>query len=90
MQEINGAIFDEVPKDITVWPTSVDVVKSVEAYQEKDPDTGEESTKYRVNIERYAHDEYIDVLQKKNATLEDELTSAQMALADVYEMVIGE
>ena len=38
---------------------------------------------------QYSKDEYIKVMDEKNAALEEQLTDTQLALCDVYEMIGG-
>ena len=42
---------------------------------------------YSMDEKRYTHQEYIEALGNENAELKDELTSTQLALVDVYEML---
>ena len=44
---------------------------------------------YWMDEKRYEHQEYIETLGNENAELKNELTSTQMALVDVYEMIGG-
>lgn len=40
---------------------------------------------YQYNEVQYDKDEYIQIMSEKNAALEAEITSTQLALCDVYE-----
>lgn len=42
---------------------------------------------YQYNEVQYGKDEYIHLLSEKNTALESEITSTQLALCDVYEML---
>ena len=42
---------------------------------------------YQYNEIQYTKDEYIHLLSEKNISLEAEITSTQLALCDVYEML---
>jgi hypothetical protein len=42
---------------------------------------------YEYDLTQYDKDEYITMMDEKAASLEEELTSTQMALCDVYELV---
>lgn len=42
---------------------------------------------YQYNEVQYTKDEYIHLLSEKNISLEAEITSTQLALCDVYEML---
>ena len=38
---------------------------------------------------QYSKDEYLALMDEKNAALEEQLTDTQLALCDVYEMIGG-
>ena len=42
---------------------------------------------YQYNEVQYTKDEYIHLLSEKNISLEAEITSTQLALCDMYEML---
>lgn len=42
---------------------------------------------YEYDLTQYTKDEYIQLIDEKNASLEAEITSTQLALCDVYEML---
>lgn len=46
-------------------------------------------TEYEFNQIRYTKDEYIRLVDERNADLEERLTDTQLALCDVYEMIGG-
>lgn len=46
-------------------------------------------TEYEFNQTRYTKDEYIRLVDERNADLEERLTDTQLALCDVYEMIGG-
>lgn len=48
---------------------------------------GEMEGLYSYNEIQYEKDEYIKLLSERNAALETEVTNAQLALCDVYEMI---
>lgn len=45
-------------------------------------------TEYEFNQVQYSKDEYIKMIDDKNAQLESQVTDTQMALVEVYEMVL--
>lgn len=47
-------------------------------------------TEYEYRQVRYTKDEYLRLIDDKNAQLEEQLTDTQLALCDVYEMIGGE
>lgn len=44
---------------------------------------------YEFNLVEYDKDEYIKMIDEKNAYLESQATDLQLALCDVYEMIGG-
>lgn len=54
--------------------------------------TGEESVGiegYEYDLTQYTKDEYIQMIDEKNDSLESEITSTQEALCDVYELIVA-
>ncbi len=66
--------FDEK----SVWVT--ENIKEVEVEFE-----GEAYTEYEFDQKRYSKDEYIKLIDEKNAELEAQLTDTQLALCEIYE-----
>lgn len=54
---------------------------------EKDAEGNDVDNLYQYNEVQYDKDEYIKVISQKNEELETELTSTQVALCDVYELI---
>lgn len=89
MENLKGVMYDSKPEDVIVRPTSVDVMTLVEPVNVKDEMTGKTSVKFKCNVERYTTSEYIDKLRSDNASLNMQVTQAQMGLAEVYELIAG-
>lgn len=83
-----GIMFDNKPEDVVVYPNSVYVVKSCEEVQVIDKPEGTTQTKYKCDVEVYEITEYIDVIQKENTLLNNQVTEAQIALVEVYELIL--
>ena len=49
---------------------------------------GNTHTEYEFNQIQYSKDEYIQMIDKRNDELEKNITDTQIALCDVYEMMI--
>ena len=49
---------------------------------------GETVTEFEFNQVKYSKDEYIKMISDKNAELENQLTYTQLALTEVYEMML--
>lgn len=58
-----------------------------EAGSEEDPTTGFDGWEIEEQIV-YTKDEYIQLLTEQNASLEEQTTSLQVALVEVYEMML--
>jgi alpha-mannosidase len=75
------------PEAVEICATKVFVASNVvEVSREQD---GETVTLYQFDYTEYEKDEYIKNIQEKNDNLEQEITDAQLALCDVYEMIGG-
>ena len=88
MQLLNDVMYDARPESVTVYPSCVDVLTSCAEVQVEDEMSKEKQVKYKCDIERYDVHEYIDKLQKDNASLNQQTTDTQIALCDVYEMLV--
>lgn len=44
---------------------------------------------WEYHMAQYSKDEYLALMDEKNAALEEQLTDTQIALCDVYEMIGG-
>lgn len=78
-QQPEPKIIDE----FSVW-----IAENVTPVQEEP--TGEETvgfTGYEYDLTQYTKDEYIQLMDDKNSALETEITSTQLALCDVYELL---
>lgn len=74
------------PDPIVIDDHSVWVHADIRPYTEQ-TDQGEEKG-FEYTMKRYEKDEYIRMMDEKNADLEDQVTSTQIALCDVYEMML--
>ena len=77
----------EAPEAIVVDEYSVWVAKNVQKVTVSD-EAGTH-TEYEFDLTQYGKDEYIHMMIDSNAELETELNNTQIALCDVYEMLIG-
>lgn len=88
MQKLLDVMYDEKPEDVVVYPTSVMVVTECKEVEVEDTETGETSTKYQCTVERYGTTEYIGKLQQTIAEQDAQMTQTQIALTEVYEMLL--
>lgn len=79
----------------TVKPENVEITESrVFRYEDiteikvKNPESDDEITMYEFTLTEYDKDEYIRIQAEKNASLEEQMTQTQVALCDVYEMLV--
>ena len=89
MQLLTNVMYDDEPVKVTVHPSMVDVVVTCVPVNQKDEMTGKVTVKWQCDVERYETSEYIDKLRVENGVLNQQLTDAQVALCDVYEMIAG-
>ena len=78
MKEYNNVRSTVKPKEIEIDEYSVWVTHDCEEHME-----------YEFNQIQYSKDEYIQLLDEQNKALENQVTNAQMALCDIYEMIGG-
>ena len=89
MRLIKDVMYDAEPEKVTVYPTSVVVVKTCKEVEVRDEQSKETQTKFQCDVEMYDVSEYIDMIQKDNSSLNQQVTDCQVALAEVYELVLG-
>ena len=71
---------EKVIDNYSVWLNTD--IQEVETAMEE-----ETITEYEFNQVRYSKEEYIKMLDDKNADLENEITQAQIAMCEIYEMM---
>ena len=75
------------PQDVEILETKVFVASNIEEVTETIDE--EEFNGFQFELTEYSKDEYIQILNEKNTSLEGQITDAYMALCDVYETVEG-
>lgn len=80
MQLITGVMYDAKPDDITVYPTSVYVIKSCKEIQVTDEQDETTRTKFECDIEVYDVNEYI-LNKLESQTQNDAATYDELAAA---------
>ena len=73
---------EKVVDDYSVW-LATDITENTIS------DDDGERTEFEYHLIQYTKDEYIKLIDEKNAELEEQLTGTQLALCDVYEMIGG-
>lgn len=89
MQRFENIEFDFEPQPIEVYKSSVDVFSRREKKDKVDPETGETMAKWECDFDRYDADEYIKLQMANNMALQKQLDDTQLALCDVYELILG-
>lgn len=77
---------EKVVDDYSVWVNSN--IEKIEVTTPVSDEENETHTEYKFNQVQYSKDEYIKMIDEKNAKLESTITDTQMALCDVYELML--
>lgn len=93
MKKLNDVLFNDKPNKVSVCPTSVYVCESCEAVEIQVPANAKDGEKiavikYKCQVTVYEIPEYIDKLQQENEALNAQTTELQLALCEVYEMML--
>jgi len=75
------------PEEKVIDEFSVWVASDIEEVSEAGVGDQEGFTGFEYNLIQYDKDEYIKLMDEKNASLEQQMTDTQIALCDVYEML---
>ena len=70
------------PEDVEITESKVFSYENITEIKVKNPESDDEFT-----LTEYDKDDYIRIQAEKNASLEEQMTQAQVALCDVYEML---
>lgn len=72
----------KVIDDFSVW-----IAENIVPVAEDETDDQTGFTGYEYDLTQYTKDEYINLIDDKNESLEAQLTDTQLALCEVYEML---
>lgn len=72
----------KVIDDYSVW-IAENITPATEAGTDEQPGF----TGYEYDLTQYTKDEYIKMIDDRNASLEDQMTQAQEAMCEIYEMM---
>ena len=75
------------PDDLELTETKVFVSSNIKEVNEAGTDEQPGFTGYEFDLLEYDKDEYIKMQAKKSADLENEITQAQVAMCEIYEMM---
>ena len=68
--------------DYSVW-----IAENITPVTEAGTDEQPGFTGYEYDLTQYTKDEYIKMIDDRNASLEDQMTQAQEAMCEIYEMM---
>ena len=75
-------------EDVEITESRVFSYEDITEIKVKNPESDDEVTMYEFTLTEYDKDEYIRIQAEKNASLEEQMTQTQVALCDVYEMLV--
>ena len=75
------------PEPVEVNETTVFTAENIRKVTETVE--GQELDAYEFTLTQYEKDEYIELISRKNAELEESITDTQLALCEFYEMTEG-
>lgn len=76
------------PEDVEITESKVFTYESIIEIKVKNPESDDEVTMYEFTLTEYDKDEYIRIQAEKNASLEEQMTQAQEAMCEIYEMIV--
>ena len=75
------------PEELELTETKVFVSSNIKEVNKPGTDEQPGFTGYEFDLFEYEKDEYIKLQAKKNTALENEITQAQVAMCEIYEMM---
>lgn len=87
MKEYGKVQSVQQPEPMVIDDYSVWIAENVTPVQIPGTDEQPGFSGYEYDLTQYDKDEYIRLMDEKNAALSEEITSTQMALCDVYELL---
>lgn len=76
------------PEDVEITESRVFSYEDITEIKVKNPESDDEITMYEFTLTEYDKDEYIRIQAEKNASLEEQMTQAQEAMCEIYEMMV--
>ena len=87
MQQYGKVRSTQQPETQVIDEYSVWVAKNITPVSEPGTDEQPGFVGYEYDLTQYTKDEYIKMIDDKNAALETQVTDTQIALCEVYEML---
>lgn len=76
------------PEDVEITESRAFSYEDITEIKVKNPESDDEITMYEFTLTEYDKDEYIRIQAEKNASLEEQMTQAQEAMCEIYEMMV--
>lgn len=76
------------PEDVEITESKVFTYENITEIKVKNSESDDEVTMYEFTLTEYDKDEYIRIQAEKNASLEEQMTQAQEAMCEIYEMMV--
>ena len=76
------------PKEVEIDDFSVWVASDIKSIKEDDSEESQGFSGYEYKLIQYDKDEYIKLIGEKNESLEAQITDTQVALCEVYELMV--
>lgn len=76
------------PEDVEITESKVFTYENITEIKVKNPESDDEVTMYEFILTEYDKDEYIRIQAEKNTSLEEQMTQAQEAMCEIYEMMV--
>lgn len=76
------------PEDVEITESRVFSYEDITEIKVKNPESDDEVTMYEFTLTEYDKDEYIRIQAEKNASFEEQMTQAQEAMCEIYEMMV--
>ena len=76
------------PENVEITESKVFTYEIITEIKVKNPESDDEITMYEFTLTEYDKDEYIRIQAEKNASLEKQMTQAQEAMCEIYEMMV--
>lgn len=87
MKEYGKVRSTKQPEQKVIDDYSVWVAASITPVTEAGTDEQPGFTGYEYDLTQYTKDEYIKMIDDRNTSLEDQMTQAQEAMCEIYEMM---
>lgn len=84
----NQEQLQRIKEFLEITESKVFTYESITEIKVKNPESDDEVTMYEFTLTEYDKDEYIRIQAEKNASLEEQMTQAQEAMCEIYEMMV--